>query len=220
MSLPIKPTRVMLSIDAGKNNLGWAVWDWTVEHRKKLEPPLDAGSLDIPNGLAQKTKPDEWEPRIQWLLDKMKDLTDYFVDWDTQPKNGDYPSNRLAHIAVECAEFRAGDEVGHAAAARGDLGALYVCAGAVLGLAWEARATGQLVFVSEWKRQLDKLNVATRINRAVGFGSVYGGQFQQHAFDAVGVGLYSKGFDIDDEKVFGRPKAYTVAKKKKASKKK
>lgn len=78
---------------------------------------------------------------------------------------------------------------GHMVAKRGDLGKLYYVIGALGQVAERLDVPFELISVPEWKGQLPKAVVNNRIVQRIGALDI-----KSHSWDAVGIGLYAKGF--------------------------
>jgi len=170
----------MVSVDPGVNALGWALWRWDPPHRKNLATPDECGIVNAPARLRMTP-----HQRVDYLADTLCERLD---------------GMRPNMVVVEWAEFRAGDAVGHSAAARDDLGMLCFAAGVLCRWGLESH----LAPVSKWKGSLPKRVVHERVVRAVGVEARNGERFNSHAVDAVGIGLWAKGFNLDDGRVFSR----------------
>ena len=89
---------------------------------------------------------------------------------------------------IEHPVFYANSAGGHMAAATGDLLKLCACVGAIAGA---LKVPVHPVFVPDWKGQLPKPLVNTRIKRILQAAHPLG--FQKDEWDAVGIGLFVKG---------------------------
>lgn len=173
----------MISVDIGLNALGWASWDWSRGKRKKFIGPLSAGVITVPTKLRQAhPQHEDWWERLRWLMGEFS----YVMD-----------TNDVKKVALEYPEFRGASAMGLAAAARSDLTGLAMCAGAHAQQAWAMGIDAQLVTVTAWKGSLPKKIVEKRIANAIGSSAEDGSEFKTHAWDAVGIGLYAKGYPMD-----------------------
>lgn len=163
--------KMALSIDTGVNAIGWALWrmsDWA-----KLVSPCRCGVIR-----ARGASP----------LDRMLNTTKAL---------GLLAPGDLGLVVVEWAQFRAGSSVGHSAASRDDLGHLCHDHGMLHWWACCKGATFKTAPVSAWKGNLPKRVVEERIKRGMGDKAIDGTRIDSHAWDAVGIGLWAKGFCLD-----------------------
>lgn len=165
---------VNLSVDPGLSGTGFAVWNWTTW--KDLEPPLAAGILDAQ--LDRKSQQKPWVARayaVGRAFDALlQDLTPVYC-------------------YVEWPNFRSGAG-GHMCAARGDLGKLYFVCGVLAEVCRKHGCHFVPVGVPEWKGQLSKEMVASRVQARIGTAACKRLELQTHAWDAVGLGLTVKGY--------------------------
>ena len=161
------------SVDPGVNALGWAAW--RVDEWGDCAAPAECGVIKV-RGLSR-----PWDQKLNDLMHDYRRLVHMrFYPWIT---------------FVEWPEFRSGNAVGNAAAARGDLGHLCFAVGrhAEMVVAGSLLCAFEPVSVSKWKGQLTKKAVMHRIAKKIGTQSQAGKPIASHAWDAVGVGLYAKG---------------------------
>lgn len=191
---PKKPTRgPVIAIDTGLNELGWAAW--LGEDADKLAhwpiAPSAAGVVRVPLAEAVRSKVD-WTTRAKMIL------SEFMVQ-----ASGLHECK--VHV-MEMPEFRAGDAVGHAAAAGESLGMLYFMCGMHCRLADTLNAMPVFFKPREWKGQLPKRVVQQRLESAIGDSDGRGEFITEHAWDAVGIGLHFAGHRIDDARKFGKQK--------------
>jgi len=169
----------IVSVDIGINALGYAIW----RDNKELEAPLEAGIIKVPNKLIKNL----WQLKIEWLLSKFEvDVLSY--------------THHISLLVLEWPNIRSG-AVGRAAS--DDVLHLAYAAGYHAQQATQRGINILLAPVMTWKGNLSKEIVNTRIQRAIGNKDQKGGEFKSHAYDAVGIGLWAKGFHIND-KVFAK----------------
>lgn len=100
----------------------------------------------------------------------------------------------IQRVFIEWPSFF-GSAIGHAAAARGDLVKLTFGAGFVCGeLHSIFGCKTEPILVNDWKGQLPKDEVTRRIRSIIGVKKCRNLGIKTHAWDAVGIGLYAKGF--------------------------
>lgn len=90
-------------------------------------------------------------------------------------------------VAIEDQSIWEGSAVARTAALRGDIIRLAQLTGMLMQVALQQGATVRLVGVREWKGQLPKAAVHSRIKR------ILGQRYPEHVADAVGMGLYLRG---------------------------
>ena len=56
---------------------------------------------------------------------------------------------------------------------------------------------------TEWKRQLKKDIMVKRLRRGVGNNDASGHLITEHAWDAIGIGLFFAGININNKELFG-----------------
>ena len=173
-----------ISVDIGVNELGWAVWDFTDTWGKPCAP-LSVGVIKASHAsLEQAARHKKFELKVMSLMEQFyAEVAD---------------SHNTQHIILEYPQ-QFGSARGQAAAAMGHTLQLAFAAGAHAEMAWVFGYTVELVTPSMWKGQLKKKLVEQRLRRAIGFKAQDGGQFRSHAWDAVGVGMFAKGFPMDDQ---------------------
>lgn len=156
-----------LSVDPGLSGTGWAFWresEWS-----KCVPP-EATGVEHAGG-------DEWHVRTFRIVNAVCSRVSAF---------------EVSHVYIEWAQFY-DDPGGHMAAARGDLNKLvFITAALASALHFDIGAKFVPVPVREWKGQLPKRVCNHRIKELLGEQAC--SNFKTHAWDAVGVGLFKKGF--------------------------
>ena len=174
-----------VTVDVGVNALGWAVW--SLKEWEELCAPLSCGVINAPS--KYRINKDQWPLRVAYLLQKFKEVClDCF--WPVRFVISEYPEQRSG-------------SVGLAASGSGTVAQLAYCTGAHSAQAQSLGAEGIPVAVSTWKGTLKKDTVELRIKRAIGSQSKDGVPFKTHAWDAVGIGLWAKGFHFDNYEVYG-----------------
>lgn len=167
-----------LSIDPGVNAVGWALWDY--DKWEHFEAPLCVGVT---------------KPRIG-SIDPFEKMTAVL-----RRMNAAFDLGALKLVVCEWAQFRAGSAVGHSAAVRDDYGHLCHNHGMFHWWALSKNAQFKPAPVSIWKGNLPKQIVEERITRGLGSCLARDGtRITSHAWDAVGIGLWAKGFDLADSK--------------------
>lgn len=169
----------VLSVDPGIQ-FGWALWNSETWH--VCEPPVMTG---IQKTSGYQKAP--WSIRLDAIIEGFRDLVE--------------TSGGIGALIIEWPAFfdTAG---GRTVASRGDLGKLHTVVGAIIG-AFQQLDTGlQVAYapVHDWKGQLPKEVVKTRIRKILPKGTTF--EFKSHIWDAVGIGLYGKGFFGAREKTF------------------
>lgn len=175
----------VLAVDTGLNAFGWALWAPQLQAGRARPPqPSDAGVELVPKKLRQ----GDW-------IERVEETRDLFVRRLTYVLNEHNP--QALRLVMELPEYRGGDAVGHAAASRESLGALYLVCGVMHSTAWHlARARSTLVRVSEWKGSLPKRVVEARLRASGALTTLRGAEAWSHAVDAVGIGLHVLGHDV------------------------
>jgi len=173
-----KGNHKIISVDTGINALGYALW----RDNKELECPIEAGIVKVPNKIIKEL----WELKIEYLLNEFGELLSF------------NPNTKL--IVLEWPNIRSG-AVGRAAS--DDVLHLGYAVGYHVHQARERGINTLLAPVVNWKGNLSKEIVATRIQKAIGNRDQKGNEFKSHAYDAVGIGLWAKGFHIDN-RVFAK----------------
>lgn len=166
-----------LSIDPGLNGTGWAVWDR--EKADKLVKPIASGSVPGTNAASELTS------RCAWICTALNLICHQFS---------------VLEVAVEMPQFMEGSSKGMAAARDGDLVSLSILVGAICGNMWKVQNgqsktfgwTTHLVSVSQWKGNLKKDICLERVERLL--PKWRSSTDTTHEADAVGLGLYCKGF--------------------------
>lgn len=161
------PQRRCLTIDPGLN-IGWSLWDLGSSRWRKLEPPLDAGSFREHASLL------EWRDRA---IAVCQDFDEWFSSGPT-----------IDTVAIEW------PFVGGGAAPPEDILKLQFIVGwlSCVCNSWGAK----LVFVPVhvWKGQMSKELTTKRI--VAQLGEEFMQDLDNHALDAVGIGLHLKGFSF------------------------
>ena len=157
----------VVSVDPGIDG-GWASWLGT-EWKKEL-PPEDTG-LVRPRG-----KSKDWATRLDSSLDQWVEL---LREW------------RWEHMLIEWPKFM--ESGGGQTVARTDaLVKLAATCGRIVQVFRGEDIPVTLVPVADWKGQLPKEVVNKRIVKRLGEAACE--DFETHAWDAVGIGLWGKGF--------------------------
>lgn len=165
-----------LSIDPGIE-MGWAIWDGSVsaETQPTPQPPLDTGIIS-----PRKDAP--WISRsnlIMWAFDNLVKQT------------GDAYEGRVENVYCEWPGYF-DDAAGQLTASSGALVKLTIAVGRVMQYCQDHRLKFFPIQVGDWKGQVSKEVVERRIRRRLGDAVCSG--FRKHVWDAVGVGLYVKGW--------------------------
>lgn len=158
---------VFVSLDPGQRT-GVAVW--SASNFKRLEPPLSVALWTAGPGCKDWT----WAQRCVALAHKF----DALFKWQTVVK-----------VYCELPAFFEGEK-GHAAAAKGDVVKLAYLVGVYAGMCHKRGVEFNLVPVREWKGQLPKSVVISRIQKRLGSAC---GIYKADQWDAVGIGLFIKG---------------------------
>ncbi len=174
-----------ISVDIGVNELGWASWDFSSKVWNKPCAPLRVGVIKASHASFERAaKEKEFEYKVLSLMEQFKEEV--------------WHKGHMRFLVLEYPQ-QFGSARGQIASALGHTLQLAFAAGAHAQMAWEMGVDIQLVIPMLWKGQLKKKLVEQRLRRAIGFKAQDGGQFRSHAWDAVGVGMYAKGFAMDNQ---------------------
>lgn len=166
-----RKTTLNVSIDPGRD-FGWALWDDA--HWRELVPPTETGVII--------SKGSDWLRSCEKGFNRFKrELVLRRLRWNVQ--------YRVAIIEWPVFYDDAG---GHMVAKRGDLNKLVFSVGWFACMCSELGMEVNLLPVPQWKGQLPKSVVNYRIVKLLGKDAC--STFATHAWDAVGLGLYWKGF--------------------------
>lgn len=169
--------RGIMAIDVGVNGMGWARWE--DKRDRSLRAPDCVGVYEVP----KKYRGEALDLRADMVMHELM-RTGYSY--------GGPPGVQV----MEWPEFRAGDAVGHAAAAKDSLSMLAFMCGQHCRQGLLFQCENVLVRVSEWKGQLPKEVVEARLRAAVGGEARSGDAIESHAWDAVGLGLHWFGHSV------------------------
>lgn len=166
----------MISIDPGLNGTGWALWDRA--KAEKLVRPFASGAIPKTNN------EESLSNRAAWICTALDMIC---------------KKNQVCELCIEQAQFMEGGK-GLAAARDGDLVTLSILTGMIVGNMWRIRDgvtstygwSTHLIPVSKWKGNLSKDKCEYRINKILPKWENQSGT--THEADAVGIGLYAKGF--------------------------
>lgn len=182
-----------MTVDTGVSAVGWALWRWDTRVRNEPDTPIQCGNIKPPTTLRGDTF---WVERALWLANEtLAPLSAAAMRRKAKRMRTVRPVDLLV---LEWPTYR-GDATGHSAAAKGDLQRLCFMAGALASRAAKLNWAVELVTPGEWKGQLSKDTVELRINRAIGNVAQDGSKIESHAADAVGMGLWRKGFKFSHE---------------------
>jgi Holliday junction resolvasome RuvABC endonuclease subunit len=162
---------LILSLDPGNRGTGWALWD--EKHWKHLVPPVNAGLIQTHKHFKH------WMQRAYYLGDEFEKL---FLKYDIKEVISEYP--QYFHRSSK----------GQASVESGDIFKLVMLTGIYSQIAYTYSASFILVFPQEWKGQLPKQVVEARINRLLGKKIERYTVPGLHIHDAIGIGLWKKGF--------------------------
>lgn len=160
---------VFVTLDPGQRT-GVAIW--RADFFPRLEAPIGC-QLWTPGAGAREWS---WSDRCLRMAERIR----VFLR--------EYP---VKNVYCELPAFFEGEK-GHAAAAKGDVVKLSYLVGVYAGICHTRGVPFQLVPVREWKGQLSKSIVKARIQRKLGGENC--GNYRGDIWDAVGIGLYVKGF--------------------------
>lgn len=124
--------------------------------------------------------------------EKLTEMYRQFYDWVHHYEN----SQSIEHIIIEDVELWSEALVSLTAAERGDLFMLAKLVGGYCAIAADEDMSFELVMAKEWKGQLTKEATAKRIHRiwdSLDIDLNDCPNFSQHAYDAIGVGLWKAG---------------------------
>ncbi len=180
-----------LSIDPGITGTGLAFWR---EGEWSLRLPPCAISIITPPATMR-----SWEEKEEYVASKVAQVL---------------LKNYVTHVYCELPEYFA-DAHGVMVAKEGNLAKLIL----VVGMFWEAARHRDIPFhpipVAQWKGQLPKFVVEERIRRII--PTVVALQPQSHAWDAIGIGLYAKGFlNVSQSSTSSKARANVKASPRKA----
>lgn len=165
-----------LSVDPGIE-LGAAMWDYESSENPSVAltpicmPPIDTGVF-YPN------KDLEWVEGVQTTIAKL----DGFISRNSDPESG-------VSVAQCFCEWPAFFEDARVAARDGALVKLAAAVGMVIELCRHRNIMFFQVPVHKWKGQMPKEAVINRIRKRLP-----GHEYRSHAWDAVGIGLWAKGY--------------------------
>jgi hypothetical protein len=161
----------VLSIDPGVRGTGLAVWKMD-SFKGVLELPIHVENF-------MPYSDDDWF-KTCWKFHER--FIDFLQLWNIKKAYVEWPAY------FESAK-------GHAAATKGDINKLCCLVGLFSGEIWAYGGRIDTVKVNTWKGQLPKDEVQHRIERALPGIEVL--KPNSHSWDAVGLGLYAKGFRMD-----------------------
>lgn len=173
-----------LSIDPGLSGTGLAVWDdqgteadWcTLAPPKRVYSNINTYAVHAPGE-------DGWPIRMANIVGQINHIYEHLE-----------VRGRVHKVYIEWPHFR-GDEVGYTATSKGDIYKLSALIGGIMTITiHKFGGTVKLVPVTEWKGQLPKDIVTNRIKNVLGNNVCENLRISQHGWDAVGIGLYTKGF--------------------------
>lgn len=157
-----------VSIDPGRD-LGYAIWDW--KKWKKCVPPIAVGVINS-------KREQHWTSAVQTSMGLLAEVLEEYAPF--------------GYGGVEWPQFYDSAQ-GHMVARRGDLNKLTYTVGYITCMLQALGCiTTELVPVATWKGQLSKVVVNKRIVKVLGAKRCT--SFSSHAWDAVGIGLYAKGY--------------------------
>ncbi len=164
----------MISIDPGVE-VGWALWD--KKRWNKLVSPVRVGIIKprISSGLEKFAN---WQVRVESTMRQFTAILE--------------GTNQIEEAIIEYPQFFGSDATGQASARKGDLVKLAIACGMIGGTAYDRGIKIAWAAVKDWKGQLPKRIVENRIRELLGLGVTY----KDHEWDAVGIGLWSKGFFV------------------------
>lgn len=175
----------LLAIDSGTNAIGYAIWKNNTFGELTIP---DIAKVFIPE---KKFFLEDIKPDVLWL--KKTEIITYKIDVLLR-------TQRITDMYIEWpATYNS--SFGRAVSGHGDIQKLSFMIGQTVNECVKRGINYYLVPVVKWKGSLSKKVVNERIIKAIGNTSKDGIKFDSHAFDAVGIGLYAKGFQIND-KVF------------------
>lgn len=165
---------MILSIDPGIDGTGIAVWNEDPDWRTSLS------SVKV------------WSrPSVEGWVSKCIELSDLYYNL--------HESVQPVRIYCEWPAYHQ-TGVGQAATAKGDIHKLSFLIGMFAREVADVGGEFILVPVAEWKGQLPKQVVQRRIEKAyAGTGVLEGLKLKKldHSWDAIGIGMYAKGFRFD-----------------------
>ena len=158
----------IVSIDPGIEG-GWACWEAKWWSRQTI--PIETGLVK------PRVKSKDWMTRLDSSIDQWWGLVNDHPEW--------------RHMLIEWPKFM--ESGGGQTVARTDaLVKLAVCAGRIVEVFKASAIEVTPVPVADWKGQLPKEVINKRIVKRLGPEPCE--DFQTHAWDAVGIGLWGKGF--------------------------
>jgi Holliday junction resolvasome RuvABC endonuclease subunit len=156
----------VLTVDPGSRGTGWALW--RTGSWEALEGPVLTGVC-------------YGNPKLDFSQSTRKIINKIAEALESKP---------LSEVYIEW-PINFGNDRGEQAKDKGDINKLSFAIGAISQYAWEVKkANVILVSVNRWKGQLPKRIVNARIEKLLGDCS----GFRSHAWDAVGLGLWAKGY--------------------------
>jgi Holliday junction resolvasome RuvABC endonuclease subunit len=154
----------VLSVDPGLSGTGFAVWSGI--HWKRLVNPIETGVLTYDD------TSETWSRRGRRYFDALTELCQ---------------RHDVGNVFVEWPNYRP-TAAGQMVAGSGDLGKLFFAASLAMIVPIVRGFDGLPVPVVTWKGQLTKQAVISRIKTKIGV------EYTSHDADAVGIGLWAKGF--------------------------
>lgn len=167
----------MMSIDPGLNGTGWAVWDRA--KAEELVKPIASGAVPPTN------QESPLASRCNWICVALQMLCH---------------QHAVNELVIEQPIFMEGSSKGMAAARDGDLVTLSILTGAIAGNMWKVKNGASITYgfatyfvpVNQWKGNLSKDLCLERVKRQL--PKWRSSSNTTHEADAVGIGLYAKGF--------------------------
>lgn len=160
-----------LSVDPGLAGTGYAIWNGDKAAWETCEAPLLAAELKARKG--------QWEFRARALAEAFRKL---IVE----------SPYRITDCYCEFPQFFTSAK-GYVAAQSDSLEKLTFLVGYYAGVCMEQAVHFHPIKVHAWKGQLRKEAVIHRIVKRLGEANCIDWQGLEHAWDAIGIGLYAKG---------------------------
>jgi hypothetical protein len=154
----------MIAIDPGLNGTGVAIW---TDHPRV---PVHTEVLTAPRKL-------DWIERVAHLSYAVHDLVETY---------------RVRELVCEMMEFHGTAK--SAMSWHGDLQRTLILIGSIIGQTHHMIRWTRLTPPSEWKGQLPKSVTILRVEKCLGFKACIELGIQTHAWDAVGIGLWHRGY--------------------------
>ena len=181
----IPESRTVITLDTGMSGTGIAIW--LASSMDELEPPLGTGNVypTVLKSVALHSANNSWWFKAASVMGHLRKWLD---EW------------RPELVVAEFPEFFQSSARGHAATAEGDTYKMAYFAGCIGEWCTLAGVEYKLITPREWKGQTSKETIERRIRTRLSDPQWEGwdAHLVAHAVDAVGMGLWLKGYLHND----------------------